>query len=135
MHLRESEIERYIAGQLSAMRGSVLDLHVPECPQCRERLAAANASARVKISKLERNKSLTGIVRVLQPLSPMRLEACIVAKTGTSMRLQIPEPIEPGALLQVQLKDSIVLVEARYCVQAMAHFLVGALIRSVFPRP
>src|SRR5258708_3056522 len=138
VHLRESDLERYIAGQLSVTRGCALDLHVSECGVCRERLATVTASAATHFrdSRIERRlKPLTGLVRVLQPLSPIRLEARVVAKTGASMRLQIPESIEPGALLQVRLKDAIVLAEARYCVQAMAQFLVGVRIRNVFPRP
>ena len=132
VHLRRTEIERYLAGQLSAMRGSALDLHVADCRECRERLKSASAAALLGVAHPA--EPLTGVVRVLQPLSPLRLEARVVAKNMASMRLQIPEPIEPGALLQVQLPDSIVLAEARYCVQAMAQFLVGVRIRSVFPR-
>jgi len=128
VHLRESEIERYVAGQLSASRGSALAAHVAECATCLERLEKAGHTIHTR-------RGLVGLVRVLQPFSPMRMQARVVAKTDAVIRLQVPEPVEPGSLLQVQLKDAIVMAEARYCVQAMAQFLVGVLIRNVFPRP
>jgi hypothetical protein len=50
------------------------------------------------------------------------------------MTLQAPERVDPGTLVQVRLKDTLILGEVRYCISAGAEFHIGLEIGSSFPR-
>jgi hypothetical protein len=77
----------------------------------------------------------TGQLRVLSPVSLSRLDVELVNLSRGGMMLQVPEPIDPGALVQIHVKDLIVLAEVRYRIPAAKGFRIGVQIRSVFPKP
>ena len=51
------------------------------------------------------------------------------------LKLQVPEALEPGVVLQIRLDDKIIMAEVRYCSAHGHEFHVGVKIQDVFPIP
>jgi hypothetical protein len=67
------------------------------------------------------------------------IEGQLVNVSTRGLKLQVPEALEPGVMVQIRLGGKIIMAEVRYC---SAHnspnnpgFHVGVKIQDVFPIP
>lgn len=75
-------------------------------------------------------------LHVLKPLSTGRLAARVVDVSAGGMKLSVLEFLNPGSMVQIRLKDTIILGEVRYCVPTKDGFHVGVRQEGVgFPIP
>jgi len=51
------------------------------------------------------------------------------------MRLLVPQPLEPGTIIQVRSQKQVVLAEVRYCLPHTDKFAVGVEVTAVFDFP
>ena len=54
--------------------------------------------------------------------------------SNEGLKLRVHEPLHPGTMVQVQVRNKIVLGEVRYCLSAGADFHIGIQIRDVFQK-
>ena len=73
-------------------------------------------------------------VTILHGALHPHIEGHIVNTSKNGLHLTLPVPLEPGALIQVRLKDSITMAEVRYSVPADNGFHIGAKILSTMKR-
>jgi PilZ domain-containing protein len=71
-------------------------------------------------------------MRVLRPLSGSGSEVRILDISKGGLKLQVPDPLHPGMLVQVRMKTAIALAEVRYCVPAGLGFHAGVSLQDVF---
>jgi hypothetical protein len=63
------------------------------------------------------------------------IEGQLVNVSTRGMKLQIPEALEPGVMVQIRLGSKIIMAEVRYCSAHGQRFHVGVKIQDVFPIP
>jgi hypothetical protein len=51
------------------------------------------------------------------------------------MKLLVPQPLEPGTVIQVRSQKRFVLAEVRYCLPHAEKFAVGVEVTAVFDLP
>jgi hypothetical protein len=72
-------------------------------------------------------------MKILNPMSPGRLEIRVLETSTHGLRLRVPKFLSPGTAIQIRLKDSVTLAEVRYCRPTGAEFYVGVWVQDVFP--
>lgn len=128
-HAPDDDLQLYILGRLSAAQVDVLEHHLSDCLECKDRLAStARFVARIVALKRDGPHSDkrahprfrttdTGFLRCLAPLLPQRWRIQIVDVSGNGLGLLVPTRLSVGALVQVHIGDTFVLGDVRYCTQ------------------
>jgi hypothetical protein len=144
MHADDNDLERYLRG--SGDNVDDLEAHIETCPSCRNRLAchAKFASSRAWLSPLRSIRGekdqrrepriatdQTGSMRILSPLTTNRENVRILDVSKSGMKVRVPSPVAMGAIVQVRVKNTHVLGEVRYCIEADEGFDIGLLIQDV----
>ena len=62
------------------------------------------------------------IVTILQVASHPHIEGYVLNTSKSGLRLGLPVPLEPGALIQIRRKGAITMAEVRYAVPAGKRF-------------
>ena len=89
--------------------------------------AGANRRQEARVSTDEPAK-----MRVLRPLDPLGREVRVLDISKGGLKLQVPDPLQPGMLVQVRLRTAIALAEVRYCVPAGGVYHAGLRLQDVF---
>ena len=71
-------------------------------------------------------------MRVLHPVPGRSAEVRVLDISRGGFKLHIPELLQPGTIVQIQIKSAIVLAEVRYCVAASERFFAGVRFQDVF---
>jgi hypothetical protein len=147
-HSDDDELQRYVLGRLSAAEIGVLEGHVFDCAECKNRLGAT-AQLVAKILSLQRvdpraNKraeprfriSDAVFLRCFSPLLPDRWAVQIIDVSKNGLGLLVPTHLSPGSLVQVKSGATFALGEVRYSRQISEHqFQTGIRIQDVASRP
>ncbi|MEQ1947139.1 MAG: ATP-binding protein, partial [Bryobacteraceae bacterium] len=65
------------------------------------------------------------LLKVLRPFSSLALEIQILDASKAGLRVRVNQSLDPGVLVQINLKDTVAVAEVRYCLPAGAHFHLG----------
>ncbi len=121
--------------------------HVAECSACKGKLRGIKASL-VGPTLWERGRPegerrkeyrLTvdepASMRQLSPLLAVRWEVRILDVSKNGMRIEVPERLDPGTVVQIRLLKSstIITAEVRHCQSMGDGYQVGVEIQDVFP--
>ena len=144
-HVDEENLLCYAYGTLEAGRIAAVDSHVSGCPDCVRRLqetaTAAVHSRRNSqsgtVRKAERRSEpriptdQCGTLQVLQPLSLLREKVYIFDTSKNGLGLQLSDRLSLGCLVQVRIKDTVVLGEIRYCVKNGDTYRAGVQVEDI----
>ena len=142
MHPSDDDLEQYLTLRLPPEQSTVVYHHLFTCEQCRNKARQFVPPARDSQGNVipERRKdartSLSAplSLRVLGP-SARLLEGELVNVSTRGLKLQVPEALEPGVMVQIRLDGKIIMAEVRYCSAHGREFHVGVKIQDVFPIP
>jgi hypothetical protein len=70
-------------------------------------------------------------MKVLQPLGAKAAEVQVLDVSQDGLKLRVPANLQPGTIVQIVLKNAVMLAEVRYCVQAELGFQAGVQLRDV----
>jgi hypothetical protein len=146
-HAHDDDLQFYILGHLSPAEVDVLERHVLDCPECRQRLAAA-ARFVAQIIDLERGSvhsdqragprfrtSDAGVLRCFSPLLPDRWPIQIIDVSRDGLGLLVPVSLLPGSLVQVHIGDVFALGEVKYSKRISEHqFRTGIRLQDLIKR-
>ncbi len=135
-HVENEELQFYILGRLSADEVDVLERHVFQCPQCKDKLdmTAQIVAQLLKTQRDDRGperrrepRLLTSDIaealdlapqvvrlRCFAPLLPERWPVEIIDVSKNGLGLLVPVQLPPGALVQVQVGKTFVLGEVTH---------------------
>jgi hypothetical protein len=142
IHAGNDDLERYAKGELSPSQVPAVVAHLGECPKCTDKLRKiktvlvrppAKRRDRRRESRVSVNEPAS--MRQLSPQLNVRWEVLILDVSKNGMRLEAPERLEPGTVVQIRLSksSSIITAEVRYCLSVGDAFGVGVEIQDVFP--
>lgn len=143
-HAEDDDLQRYVLSRLSATEVDVLERHVFDCAECKDRLGTA-AKVVAKILNLQRDHegadrrteprfdiSDAVSLRSLSPALPDRWPVQIVDISKNGLGLLVPTRLPPGVLVQVQSGRTFALGEVRYSRQISEHeFHTGIRLHDV----
>jgi hypothetical protein len=149
MHVRDENLTRYVLGRLSKRRASTIQSHVRSCRACESRLNRAVESIQAKkqahsgqptSERAANDKRRQARTATDIPVSTERLSSGPPEDSGIrvldvsqgGLKLRVPKPIQPGELVQINLKHGLAMCEVRYCTPAGDAFHVGVQFMNVF---
>lgn len=71
---------------------------------------------------------------MLRP-SVVQVQGHLLNASEDGMKLLLPQPLEPGTVIQVRSQKRFVLAEVRYCLPHADKFAVGVEVTAVFDLP
>ena len=143
-HADDDHLQLYVLGRLSTAEVDVLQRHVFDCAECKDRLGQT-AQFVAKILNLQGddggvNKrteprfhiSDAVFLRSFSPLLADRWPVQIVDVSKNGLGLLVPMHLSPGSLVQVQSGSTFALGEVRYSRQINEHqFHTGIRLQDV----
>jgi len=143
-HVSQEDLEGYLTGLLPPLNHCAVEYHLAGCRRCAVRLthwedfseALREISPRPDGSKKNRRNprfSTNGscVLQVLNPFSGERLQVTISEVSKEGMRLIVTARVEPGSRVRVNIQNSLVFGEARYCEPAPdCMFCVGVQLHE-----
>jgi len=147
-HTDDDDLQRYVLGRLSAAKAHVLERHVFDCTQCKDRLATT-AQIAAKILNLQRDQegankrteprfriSDAVFLRSFAPALPDRWRVQIADVSKNGLGLLVPTRLSPGTVVQVQSGPTFALGEVKHSRQVGEHqFHTGIRLQDVVARP
>jgi hypothetical protein len=142
-HLSEDDLILFAVDRLAPSEMELIESHLCSCSQCQDCLIQAVKLKRRYLNAVARRSSKErrleprlpadgpGVMRVLIPFVPNRLEIRLLDRSLHGAKLQVPIVLPPGAVVQIRLRDAILLAEIRYCVPAEEGHHVGIYIENV----
>jgi hypothetical protein len=145
LHIHD-DLDLYVAGRLSAADSYPIRAHLIECEVCGRRLAravecmlelAAQSRSRFRLVNRERRQEPRtstndpGSMRMLHPVVGNWSNVRILDASKSGIRVQTSEFIQTGSLVQLRIKNTIVLGEVRYCVDAGDGFYAGVQVQDL----
>jgi PilZ domain-containing protein len=71
------------------------------------------------------------IMKVLQPLGAKAAEVQVLDVSQDGLQLRVPAHLQPGSIVQIDLKNTVALAEVRYCVPSEPGFHAGVQLQDV----
>jgi len=149
MHVAEQDLELYVMGRLPEDQTAAIAEHTLECEACAELLADARRFVQQMRGltqempagerQIERRRSPRiptsdpGRLRVLHPAAVESEEVLILDTSRDGLKLAVSRLLEPGTLVQIRLRDFIVLAEVRHCNSSGETYHAGVRIEDIFP--
>lgn len=65
----------------------------------------------------------------------VQVQGHLLNASEDGMKLLVPQPLEPGSVIQVRSQKRFVLAEVRYCVAHADKFAIGVEVTAVFDLP
>jgi hypothetical protein len=75
-----------------------------------------------------------GQIQAFSPFSPTKIRVQIMDVSRNGLKVRTPQFVGRGAIVQVLIKEAIILGEVRYCVPAGAEFDAGIQILDLIPK-
>jgi anti-sigma factor RsiW len=143
-HAHDDDLHRYVLGRLSAEEVDLLERHLLDCVECKDRLGAT-AQLVAKILSLSRDDPATNrrteprfrvsdpvFLRCLAPALPDRWPVRIVDISKNGLGLLVPTQLSPGSVVQVQSGTTFALGEIRHSRQISKHeFHIGISLQDI----
>ena len=142
LHPSDDDLEQYLTLRLSPEQSAVVYHHLFTCERCRDKARQFAPPARdregneIPERRKDARASLSAplSLRVLNDLGRF-IEGHLVNVSTRGLKLQVPEALEPGVMVQVRLGGKIIMAEVRYCQAHGQEFQLGVRIQDVFPIP
>lgn len=149
MHVMADDLELYLLGRLTEDRASVIARHLKECGSCgalldetrvfvrqlrelSQRHSVADAKERRRHPRIPTDDPAK--LRVLRPVVLESENIQILDTSRDGLKLMTTRPIDSGALVQVWVRNLVVLAEVRHCQLVGAAYHVGVAIQETFSR-
>jgi hypothetical protein len=148
MHISDEDLELFLIARLPAHQLSVVESHLSNCSSCTSRLSElAGLTFRIRMLSRRFGKyegaerrgehripaDEPGQMQTFSPFSPTKVPIRIIDLSRNGLKVRTPQPVDPGSIVQVRIREAVVLGEVRYCVAAGAEFDAGIHIQDVFP--
>ena len=146
VHVSEEQLQSYISGALSEEDSHQINSHAGECGSCRARLeksrtgiqsTAAMAADPEHDERRRERRMATNDYASVQVISSQTLEHMDVRVLDISrngLKIRAPKFLKIGVVLQMRLRDTLILGEVRYCVQTDDGFWAGLHIQDCVER-
>jgi hypothetical protein len=150
MHISDEDLELYILARLPAHQASALESHLTGCGSCTARLSEVaevtfkvirlNTRQRGDYAGAEKRREHRipsddpGQMQTFSPFSPAKIQVQIMDVSRNGLKLRTSQFVSQGTIVQVRVKQAIILGEVRYCVAAGDKFDAGIQIQDVVPR-
>jgi hypothetical protein len=148
MHISDEDLELFLLARLPVHRLSVVESHLPNCSACSSRLSEV-AALTFRVRRLNRQFGKyegaekrrehripaddPGQMQTFSPFSPTKARIRIMDVSRNGLRVRTSQLVQRGTIVQVRIRDAVVLGEVRYCVAAGAEFDAGIQIQDIFP--
>jgi hypothetical protein len=150
MHVIDKDLELYLLGRLPPDQLSAVEFHLSECSSCSGRLSDL-AGLAFRLLKLSNRftKDYAGIEKrrehripsddpgQMQTFSPYSQEKILVRVADVSrngLKVRSPQSVGRGMIVQVHVREAIILGEVRYCIESRGEFEAGIQIQDVVPK-
>ena len=147
-HTPDDDLQFYVLGRLSSPKAHVLEQHVFDCAQCKDRLAIT-AQVVAKILNLQPDEegakkrtearfriSDAVFLRSFAPALPDRWPVQIADISKNGLGLLVPRRLSPGTVVQVQSGATFALGEVKHSRPVGDHqFHTGIRLQDVVARP
>jgi hypothetical protein len=138
-HSSESDLKRYVTGQLATEDAAVVQAHLGGCEECQLRLAEVALQAQWKDTELRREPrvpvNLVGRLKLLDPITsvgpPHDVRVVEISRSG--LKIRTPRFLIPKTLVQIVFDGKPVLGEVRYCAKVDSEYQAGIKQIQNFP--
>ena len=145
MHMETEHLELYALGELAEDVAGVVESHLKECVACGIQFEESRGiigqwvALEEEHRGKERRKSPRtetddpAVLTVLRPDQSPRTRVRILNASKVGLKLEVPNELMRGMVVQVNVRDLFILAEVRHCRPAGESFHAGVLIQDVFP--
>jgi hypothetical protein len=136
VHSSIEDLKRFTLGQLPSSEATAIETHLLECRTCRKALAglAAGPAGHLVERRSEERVTVDSPARVkaLDPLTSIgpSSNGQVLNTSSRGLRLRVPRPFFPGAVVQVRFQDRIVLGTVKYCIPSENEFQIGVHLKE-----
>ncbi len=146
LHVHDDDLDLFVAGRLSEAESDVVRSHLAGCKACEQRGAEAVALM-IQQAAQGKSRSFIGVkerrqdprtatddpasMRLLLPVVAEWTSVTVVDASRGGIRVRTSGHLQAGTLVQLRIKNTIVLGEVRYCVQAGDAFHAGVQIQDL----
>ena len=142
MHVSEKRLQSYLSGELSEAMANEITSHLEVCQSCRvrvvNRVEATNHTVGAARDERRRQPRMPtddpASIQIITPLSLERMDVRILDVSRNGLKIRTPKLLTTGAILQVRLRDLLIIGEVRYCVQTPDGFYAGLYIQDCVER-
>jgi hypothetical protein len=150
MHVSESDLELYFLGRLPSEQLSVVESHLTDCSSCTSKLSnvtglflkllTLNNRHLGNYEGIEKRREhriptdYPGQLQTFSPFSPTKIRVQMTDVSRNGLRVRTPQFVARGAIVQVLIKEAIILGEVRYCVPSEGEFDMGIKIVDLIPK-
>jgi hypothetical protein len=149
-HVSDEDLELYLLARLPSHQLSVVELHLTTCTSCTSKLSDL-AGFTFRVLRLS-SRQLGGYggpekrrehripadepaqMQAFSPFSPAKINVQITDVSRNGLKVRTPQIVDRGTVVQVRIKEAILLGEVRYCIAAGTEFDAGIQIQDVIPR-
>ncbi|MEI9812399.1 MAG: PilZ domain-containing protein [Acidobacteriota bacterium] len=141
VHIHEDDLLLFAEGTLEETLSAAIADHVELCPECRQQLSSIARfrreyyQATTAIDERRREHRIQtndpAMLRMLNPLVGKLMVIRVVDVSKNGAKLHTPIAIPVGGLVQVRVRQSIILGEVRYCVTVRGQFYSGIRIQGL----
>src|SRR5579871_3042687 len=130
VHVHDEDLELYLLGRLPGKQVSAVESHLTDCSSCTSRLSdvAGIAFQLIRLGnrqlgsyegteKRREHRIPTddeGQLQAFSPFSPAKIRVQIVDVSRNGLKVHTPLSMGRGTIVQVRLKEAIILGEVRY---------------------
>jgi CheY-like chemotaxis protein len=127
-HSHDDDLELYVRGRLEPEHQSVVEGHLSQCLNCRERLAQClgvqfplNYTGKTEPDRTHERlepRFTTGDDAFFQELNPLSLQRQMVRIVDVSkhgLGVLAAKAVFPGTIVQIRIKSNVELAEVRHC--------------------
>jgi hypothetical protein len=146
VHLIDDDFYRYASWLTSESQDAAIASHLSGCARCRDELVANVFGKRIGASEnttppdtadRRRDRRIPLHERAtmthLNPPVPERSDVHILDMSAGGLKLHASMCVDPGTIVQIRLRASLVTGEVRYCLPVGSEFHVGVQLTDVFP--
>jgi hypothetical protein len=141
------DLELYALGELPEDRSSVVESHLKICVDCGiqfeesrvtigQWVALADEPGYVGPENRKSPRVPTddpAVLTVLKPDRSPRIKMKLVDASKEGLKLQVPNHLMIGTIVQVHVRDLFILAEVRHCRRVGTSYHAGVKIHDVFP--
>jgi hypothetical protein len=146
MHPAAEELELYAFHKLAPAKISVIETHLEVCEICRKKLREGEEFSGQLHNLRQAHRTGTGaeqrrsrristndsaVAKILEAGSESLMDARVLDVSAGGVCLQVPQAVRPGTAIQVNLGNTLVKGEVRYCIEADGSFRLGVQIEDV----
>jgi hypothetical protein len=145
VHVSEEQLRFYVSDALSDEDSDQLKSHLDECGSCRGRLEKSRSGIQQTAAisdpghderRSERRMATndSASVQVISPQTLGHMDVQVLDVSRNGLKIRSPKFLHSGVILQMRLRDTLILGEVRYCVQTDDGFWAGLYIQDCVER-